>query len=476
MNRTKLLALLREKYGYKGEDALDAVQKFLTDEKLELSFSDGRSVDDIFSAKQARKVVVDVPADAEDEDQGEPVVSAKANPPAAKASAASAVTPISHANRMEQKAYNARANAGKTAFPDYEAAEQFGAVFRLAVSRFDPRFKSYSNKSRDLEIAGKVAAVGVNATGGALIPDDFSPMLISLKEKFGVARQVCGVTMMTNDRMEMPRRTAGYTGVWAGENSALADQDVAYDNVGLTANKFTILSRFSNEVMNDSAGRIADTAAEEIAQEFARGEDDAYFNGDGSATFGGFRGVGNTLYLLGGVGNQANVAGLVVGASTWATITAPQLSEFYGRLPAYSDNDRAVLCCSRQAFYLIFDRLVRAAGGVTEDSFRNSRVPGGLIDSGRRFFGYPVVFCQAMPRLSAGTTLSALFGDFAAGSKFGEVRGSMQIVGSEHRYFDSDQFAIRATERVAFNPHDIGNASATAGLRVAGPIVGLATG
>ena len=47
---------------------------------------------------------------------------------------------------------------------------------------------------------------------------------------------------------------------------------------------------------------------------------------------------------------------------------------------------------------------------------------------------------------------------------------------SEHAGFANDEMWIRGTERFDINVHDVGNASGTAGLRQAGPVVALITG
>jgi HK97 family phage major capsid protein len=71
-----------------------------------------------------------------------------------------------------------------------------------------------------------------------------------------------------------------------------------------------------------------------------------------------------------------------------------------------------------------------------------------------------------------------LFGDPRMASVFGDRRGitiaeSTEATVEEVSLFDTEQRAIRATERYDFNFHSPGNVSAVAKDRVAGPMIGL---
>jgi HK97 family phage major capsid protein len=93
------------------------------------------------------------------------------------------------------------------------------------------------------------------------------------------------------------------------------------------------------------------------------------------------------------------------------------------------------------------------------------------------FLGHEVVMTEVLPqRYASGTHIDCLFGDLAMASKFGD-RGGLQLATSTEAddFFKDDLIGIRGTERIAVNVHDIGNYSATAADRVAGPIVGFRT-
>jgi HK97 family phage major capsid protein len=58
------------------------------------------------------------------------------------------------------------------------------------------------------------------------------------------------------------------------------------------------------------------------------------------------------------------------------------------------------------------------------------------------------------------------FGDHTKAATFGDRRG-INVAFSAERYFDTDEIAVRGTERFDFVAHDLGTAT------VAGPVVGL---
>jgi HK97 family phage major capsid protein len=64
----------------------------------------------------------------------------------------------------------------------------------------------------------------------------------------------------------------------------------------------------------------------------------------------------------------------------------------------------------------------------------------------------------------------------AKGAMFGDRRGvTVDMTDSNDDDFENNLISIRGTERFDINVHDVGNASATASQREAGPIVGLIT-
>jgi HK97 family phage major capsid protein len=302
----------------------------------------------------------------------------------------------------------------------------------------------------------KAQSEGVNSAGGFLVPNEMMDTIIDLRETFGVFRQNAQVVPMTSDTLDWPRRVGGLTAYFVAEGVAATESSASWDNVNMVAKKLAVLARISNELNEDAIISVADTLTREIAYAFASKEDDCGFNGDGTSTYGGIRGI--TQLLI----DANHTAGKVAAASghpTFATLDGTDLANLIGKLPAYA-LPRAKFYCSSVAFAVTFERLVAAAGGNSISTL------DGEIQY--RYLGFPIEIAQKMPTVT--TTLNGsvmiLFGDLALASAMGERR-VVTIKRSDERYFESDQIGLLGTERIDINNHDLGDTTS------AGPIVGL---
>ncbi len=306
---------------------------------------------------------------------------------------------------------------------------------------------------------------GVNEKGGFLVPDEFGNDLIDLREVYGVFRREAKIVPMTSETRSDPRRAGGLTAYFVGEAVAGTLSDLAWDRVELVAKKLMVLTRYSSELNEDSIINLGDTIAGEIAYAFAQKEDDCGFNGDGTSTYGGIVGVREKIKGLSGT--IADISGLQVATGNlYSEIVLADFIAMMGRLPVYADSPRAKFYMHKSVYWNIAAKLVLAAGGVTGAEIEGSRA--------LRLLGYDVEFVQVMPSAEADSQVVALFGDLSLAASFGSRRDTTIAV-SEHSRFANDEIEMKGTERFDINVHSVGNASATAALRVAGPIVGLIT-
>jgi len=312
----------------------------------------------------------------------------------------------------------------------------------------------------------KVLAEGQNDQGGALVPPEFDPMLIRLIESFGVFRGYTRIKPMGSETSAQPRRTGGVTAYWVGEGKQITASSPTFDNVNLVAKKLAAITVMSSEINEDSAINIADELAFEIGYSFALAEDQAAFNGDGTSTYGGITGISPKLKGLSGT--IANIAGLFVATGDlFSEFVLADFNNTVALLPQYADSPNAGWYCHRGFYYGTMQRLELAAGGTSAmEVSRGDRRPRPL------FLGYPVNFTQVMPRTDAVSQIAALLGDIAMGSTMGDRR-TRTLFTDPYSLSDFDQIRVRGTERIDINVHDVGNASATAALRVPGPIVGI---
>lgn len=306
-------------------------------------------------------------------------------------------------------------------------------------------------KSRGISVQ-KAQGEGVDQAGGYLVPEELMAQIIVLRELFGVFRQECRVIPMGSDTLNWPRRIGGLTATFTGENQSLTESTAGWDNVNLSAKKLGALVRMSNEINEDAVISIADWLVGEIAYAFASKEDDCGFNGDGTSTYGGMRGI--TQILI----DSSHGGGLYqTSSATFTSMVLKDLTGVMGILPQYA-LPGAKWYMSQQVFYSVVATITAGAGGNRLDVLTDPIKP--------RLLGFPVVLAQKLPISAPGSgKVQYLFGDLSKAAALGERRG-VTIARSDHRYFENDQIGLRGTERFDINCHDLGDTS------LSGPIVG----
>src|SRR5258706_7223820 len=162
-------------------------------------------------------------------------------------------------------------------------------------------------KGYGLPIVLRAAGDAVNSAGGVLVRDELADMIIALRDPRGSFRAAATVLPMGSDVKNAPRRTGGMTAFFTSENAALTESSSeTWDNVGLTAKKITAFAKISAELGEDAAIDVGVYFLAEVSYAFATLEDSCGWNGDGTSTFAGIRGV--TKLLTDGSHNAGKVA------------------------------------------------------------------------------------------------------------------------------------------------------------------------
>lgn len=360
--------------------------------------------------------------------------------------------PSAHKLYSKLKHFRDREVGGKT-IKAIDQAYTAGMWFRAAL--FNHAESIEWCKGRGIPVT-KAQGEGVDSAGGFLVPEELMASIIILREEFGVFRQVCQVVPMGSDTLNWPRRTGGLTAFFTGENQAATESQAAWDSINLTAKKLATLCRMSNEIAEDAIVAIADWLVAEIAYAFASKEDDCGFNGDGSASFGGTRGI--TVLATDGTHNASKFTA-ASGHNAFNLLTIADITGCMGTLPQYAIAN-AKWYISQQGFFQCIANLMAAAGGNRLD----------ILSQGleKRLLGFPVVISQKLPITAASQTTKAMFffGDLAKAAMLGERRG-VTIRRSTERYFENDQIGLLGTERIDVNVHDFGDNTN------AGPLVAM---
>jgi HK97 family phage major capsid protein len=333
------------------------------------------------------------------------------------------------------------------------AARQIAVDFVRALSGDDPAAEA--RLARAGHPLTKAASEGINSAGGFLVPTPMMEPIIRLREERGVFRRNARVIGMSSDSASRPRRTGGLTATFTPEATAATESSMTWDNVGLVAKKLLTFTRTSSELSEDSVD-IAEQITSEVAYAFASKEDDCGFNGDGTSTFGGIRGI--TKLLIDG-NHDASKLGAASTHNTYALLDIPDLTTLLSKLPSYA-LDGARWYISLPAFALCFARLGAAGGAISSADVGGRRV--------MTFLGLPVEITNVLPTTAAAQTgaVMLLVGDLSLSSTLAERRG-ITVATALTRYMDNDQIGIRGTERIDIVNHDLGDNTN------AGPIVGI---
>lgn len=315
---------------------------------------------------------------------------------------------------------------------------------------------------------------GNDATGGIFVPTETSSLIISLKESYGVFRRNSRVEPMGSESIRIFRAGDDVTAYWGSELGSLTASDMSFDAVTLNAKKMYAYAQLSEELIMNSTQNLGLRFAEAVARQFAKKEDEAGFNGDGTSTYGGILGLDGKFKKLVVDGNgtwttdadKSKAAGVqVLTGNLWSEAVIGDFLTGKAKLPSYALAG-AKWYFSKQAFAATAERLAYATGGATAAELASS--------FGQRFLGYPVELVDVMPTADANSQICAYFGNLAQASSFGD-RMTTAIKQDTSVGFATDSVYVKATQYLDINVHDIGNYSATASARVAGPIVAFSS-
>lgn len=355
-------------------------------------------------------------------------------------------------------------------FYDADQAEQYVAASRLMVMGQ----RGYKMRAHDERVLQKAGSTQDLTAGGSLVPTEIDTVVMDLAEEFGVVRQLVSFEPMISGQKQKSRivnttndsnsnESGGITAAFTDENGSITASDANTGMIELIARKLASLTRQPSEILEDSFINIADKLAELHARAHVEKEDDTYFNGDGSASYGSIVGILEKFYTMGT--NPEDAAGAVLASgNTWDEITIEDILKLMGTLPSFGGAD-PVFTCSREFKHQVLYKF-------QHESERSSAIARSTADFTQRpvdtVLGVPVVTSQKMPQSASNDTIPLLYGDHNQASSCGDVTGSTEFAQSSDRYFEQDQVAFRMRRRIAMLPgHDIGTTSN------AGAVVGL---
>ncbi|MFI5720204.1 phage major capsid protein [Nocardia sp. NPDC051750] len=195
----------------------------------------------------------------------------------------------------------------------------------------------------------RALAEGTNSAGGFVVPSPIASKVIDLARNSAQVINAGAQTVpMTSQTLRLPRLEGEGTPAWRNENAAVAEADLVFGAVTLTARSLTRLVKISRELFEDSDPSVSDIVSQAFAAQIALELDRVALRGSGTAPEP--RGVlntsGVTVTAHGANGATAtydfllDALGAVLNANfaPTAIIGAPRLATTLGKLKDSTGN------------------------------------------------------------------------------------------------------------------------------------------
>ena len=346
---------------------------------------------------------------------------------------------------------------GGVPFVTDDCAKALTSVFVLDCSRVKGALETMlpDESARQRIMAHACGVLGVEQkAGGALSPTDiplptiYVPQIIELVFAYGQARKFATVFPLGSGSVKLPRLKAGedvfgFIGVGTASMSQNVPQkEVATELVTFTANKAGGLIRIPTELEEDTFIPVGQFLARYIARQFSKLEDSTLFLGDGTATYANITGVGpycvtNNNYL------QQLAAGKV--KPTDATIN--DFRAMRGKVNPAVLFGMAANGQTSAAYYMSpsMDALLCTFNTIGQPLIYRPQIGNqpATLD------GFPIHWIGVSQPYSTNATpgaFLAFFGDLSYWY-LGE-RGVVRLEVSREVFFQTDELAMRALERI----------------------------
>lgn len=277
--------------------------------------------------------------------------------------------------------------------------------------------------------------------GGFLVPEEMSQAIVRLRDERGVFPRFANVFPMGSEVAMINRVIGDVTAYWVGEGKEVTLSDAELGQAKLVASNLATLTKISKDIDEEAIVSIGDLITTSAGYAMADKIDDAGFNGDGTSTYGGVKGLANALVA-------AATVDAASGNVSAATLDLADFEKVVGTLPEYGSTAGPRWYMSKTAYWNSARRLMNAAGGNTIETL------GGVYEP--MFMGYPVTYVQVMPAGTAVSQIVAYFGHLELGATLGTRRGVSFAVSTE-RYFETRQLGIMVDQKVAINVHETGD-------------------
>lgn len=262
---------------------------------------------------------------------------------------------------------------------------------------------------------------------------------------FGVARQVGTVFPMGADTLNLPSLLTDPSFGIIGQAGAVTEKSPQYSLIALVAKKWGGIVRYPREIEMGAVAAFGQFIARYGARNFAFIEDDCFFNADGTGTYGTLNGLRKVVdvvattevHIAGGTANNSGTLANMRAVRSKVASSALRVAAYYFHVSFEN---------KLSGFNSAGDKPYRTVGA------RNAELGvgggNGLVMSDATFDGFPIVWVDVMPTLSATASLNQVYGLFGDASfmYFGD-RMKPEVAVSDQAYWTTDELGVRFLER-----------------------------
>jgi len=314
--------------------------------------------------------------------------------------------------------------------------------------------KELSNRLREITKAlltgneTRLKEMTSDATGspyaGYTIDSELSAEIRHLITEYGVARREMTAIPLTKGEYKANDLATDVTVYWVDEAAVVGSTQAVLGQESLTLKKLGAIVTLTSELLEDSEIDFIAFLASRVAEGFARAEDLAFFDGDGTSTYGSFTGLLRATDV-----NEVTMTG-----TTFASMDADDLLDMVDATPS------GALANAKFYYNRTIKSIIRKLKATTGEYIYQAPSQTGPAT----VWGYPEVLVEAMPSKTATAADKSfvLFGDLrkacilgfkASGlvaSRFnsGVVRNVAN--NADINLITTDREAVRWTERTGY--------------------------
>lgn len=247
-------------------------------------------------------------------------------------------------------------------------------------------FKSlFQNDMASLKASGYLDTATPGTAGYLVPPAEFIAEVYRIAEtEYGVARREMRYIPKSGagDTITVPALGTSVSSFWTGQGSTKTSTEPSFNLPTVTLKKLAAIVPWTDEFEEDMGVNAIQLLATLFAESLAKMEDEAFFKGDGTSTYGGFTGILNT----------ATTNDVTLASASIEDLTAEKLLDMQDETPAGALQG-AKYYMHRSVLSIV--RKLRTNNGTGDFIYQ---APGAGQPA--TIWNYPVEIVEAMPSVS----------------------------------------------------------------------------